>query len=435
MAHVVAAFLRNRGELLLVRRSDAASSYPGRWGGVAGYATGDAADPLADAVREVREETGVAADDLTLVRRGDPVDVDGPEGSFTVHPFLFDCATRSVRPSEELAAVEWVRPPAMLARETVPRLWDAYRAVGPTVETVAADRTHGSAAVSVRALEALRDAAAAAAADDADDGWEGVAAVARALRDARPGMTALATRVNRVMHEAARTPGAVRDRASDAVGTAAGADERAAREAVRVLRGHGDAPAVLTLSRSGTVAAALAALDGPVFVAESRPGGEGREAAASLAADGEREVTLVPDSAVASLLADGAVDAALVGADAVFPDGSVANKVGTRGLALAAAREGVPVYAATARDKVAPGASSTPSGPRSRRPRGWRVRAAVRPDAGRVRDRRHGGRRGRRGGGPRGRRGAPPAGRVGRRRRPRWKGVIRADRLRPSGRP
>ncbi|MFC7070371.1 NUDIX domain-containing protein [Halobaculum lipolyticum] len=354
MAHVVTAFLRNRGEVLLVRRSDTAGTYPGRWGGVSGSVEGDADDPLADARREVREETGIGEEQLTLVRRGDPVAVDDAEGSFTVHPFLFDCATRAATPNAELAATEWVRPPAMLARETVPRLWDAYRAVGPTAETVAADRTHGSAEVSVRALAALRDEAASLA--HTDGSWDDLAATARRLRDARPGMTVLATRVNRVLQEADRTPTAVRDRAAAAVAAAVDADDRAAREAVALLAAHGDDgadPAVVTLSRSGTVAETLERLDGPVFVAESVPGGEGRDVAASLATDG-RAVTLVPDAAVASLLATGRVDAAVVGADAVFPDGSVANKVGTRGLALAAAREGVPVFAVTARDKVAP---------------------------------------------------------------------------------
>jgi len=370
MAHVVTAFLRDRGEVLLVRRGDAVGTYSGRWGGVSGYVEDDTGGPIEDAIREVREETGIPEGDLTLVRRGDAVAVDDAEGAFIVHPFLFDCDARAVEPNEELAAWEWIQPTAMLERETVPRLWDAYRAVGPTVGAVAGDRTHGSAAVSVRALEALRDEAADAALADGgdpaagDDGWKRVADTARALRNARQGMAALATRVNRVMDEAARTPAAVRDRAIRAVDAAADADDRAAREAAAALSDHGDAgesPAVLTLSRSGTVAATLERLDGPVFVAESEPGGEGREVAASLAADrdepaatDDRAVTLLPDSAVASLLADGRVDAALAGADAVFPDGSVANKVGTRGLALSAAREGVPVYAATARDKVVP---------------------------------------------------------------------------------
>ncbi|ESP87271.1 NUDIX domain-containing protein [Candidatus Halobonum tyrrellensis] len=342
--HVVTAFLRDRGEVLLVRRSDAVGTYRGRWGGVSGYVEGDPDDALDDARREVREEAGVETSALTLVRAGETVAVDDEEGSFLVHPFLFDCASREVCRNEELAAHEWVQPTAMPGRRTVPKLWAAYRAVGPTVASVRDDRTHGSAYVSVRALETLRDTAADAAI--AGDPWESVADTARALRDARPGMTALSTRVNRVMSEAYRTPAAVRDRAVAAVETAVEADDRAAGAVRDLLSGT-----VLTLSRSGTVSAALDGHDGAVLVAVSDPGGEGRGVATRLAG-ADREVTLLPDSAVAAALAERDVDAALVGADAVLPDGSVANKVGTRGLALAAAREGVPTYAVTARDKV-----------------------------------------------------------------------------------
>lgn len=341
MADVVTAFLRNRGEVLLVRRSNAVGTYRGRWGGVSGYVEDDTDDPVEDAYREVSEEVGVSREALTLARAGDPVRVDDEEGTFTVRPFLFDCSTREVTLNEELAAREWVPATAMLERETVPKLWAAYRAVGPTVESVRDDDVHGSATVSVRALEVLRDEAAVAAS------WDAVAGTARDLRDARPGMAAVENRVNRAVAEADRRPEAVRDRAIEAIADAVDADDRAAAAASALLDGP-----VLTLSRSGTVAAALADRDGPVLVAESVPGGEGRAVAAELAAESDRAVTLLPDAAVASVLAEREISAALVGADTVLPDGGVVNKVGTRGLALAAANEGIPVYAVAARDKV-----------------------------------------------------------------------------------
>ena len=42
---VVTCFLRHGTEMLLVRRSDAVSSYRGRWGGVSGYAEGTPRGP------------------------------------------------------------------------------------------------------------------------------------------------------------------------------------------------------------------------------------------------------------------------------------------------------------------------------------------------------------------------------------------------------
>jgi len=340
MSHVVTCFLRHRTAILLGRRSDAVGTYTGRWAGVSGYVEGDPADAERDARREIREETGRT--DATLVRAGEPVEVVDGERTWTVHPFLFEVSDREVASNEEIATHEWVSPPAILDRPTVPSLWDAYRAVAPTVETVANDGTHGSAWISVRALEVLRDRAAVAATADA------VAAVARDLRDARPSMAAVATRVNRVMATGERTPAAIRDRASEAAEAALDADEAAA---ARAADRCGDA--VVTLSRSGTVLAALREAEPAVLIGESRPACEGTDVAATLADDGI-DVTLTTDAALASELAARDVDCVLVGADAVLADGSVVNKVGTRSLALAADAEDVPVYVVAAAAKVRP---------------------------------------------------------------------------------
>jgi translation initiation factor 2B subunit (eIF-2B alpha/beta/delta family) len=202
------------------------------------------------------------------------------------------------------------------------------------------DTYDGSAWLSVRALEVLRDRAAVA------DSMDAVAAVARDLRDARPSMAAVANRVNRVMATADRTPSAVRERAERAAEAALDADDAAA-----VLAAERCGESVVTLSRSGTVLTALREAEPSVLLGESRPACEGPDVAATPAEAG-LDVTPTTDAALASELAG--YDAVLVGADAVLADGSVVNKVGTRGLALAAAREGVPVYVVAAADKVRP---------------------------------------------------------------------------------
>ncbi|MFB6195539.1 MAG: NUDIX domain-containing protein [Haloplanus sp.] len=340
MTHVVTAFLRHRTAVLLGRRSDAVGTYVGRWAGVSGYVEGDPADAERDARREIREETGLT--DATLVRDGDPVDVRDGDRTWTVHPFLFTVDTRSITTNEEIDAHEWVAPPAIRDRRTVPGLWRAYEAVAPTVETVETDTTHGSAWLSVRALEVLRDRAAVA------DDYGAVAAVARDLRDARPSMAAVANRVNRVMATADRTPAAVQRRARAAAEDALDADAEAATRAADRC-----GASVVTLSRSGTVRTALERARPAVVIGESRPAREGVDVAAALAETG-LDVTLTTDAALPAELSARDPDAVLVGADAILADGGVVNKVGTRSLALAAAREGVPVYVVAAADKVRP---------------------------------------------------------------------------------
>jgi translation initiation factor 2B subunit (eIF-2B alpha/beta/delta family)/ADP-ribose pyrophosphatase YjhB (NUDIX family) len=346
MAHVVTCFLRNRAEVLLARRSDQVGSYPGLWAGVSGYAEDGPTNAVHDAWRELREET--SAPGATLVRSGTPVEVRDGDMEWTVHPFLFDVPTRDVSPNEELAEVEWVSPTAMLDRETVPGLWDVYMEVAPSVESVASDSRHGSAFLSIRALEILRDRAAVA------PDWDSVAAVARDLRDARPGMAAVANRINRVLFEADRDPDAVHVAAIDALDRALDADDAAARTATEYLDGT-----VVTLSRSGTVISALLLAMPEVLVATSNPGGEGVGVAETLARS-DLDVTLTSDAALAHLLGEGEADVALVGADAILADGSVVNKVGTRSLALAAAREEVPLYVVSARDKIRADESFSP---------------------------------------------------------------------------
>jgi 8-oxo-dGTP diphosphatase len=84
---VVTAFLeRPDGRVLLLRRRDDAGTYAGRWSGVSGYL--EDGDPLAQAVREVEEETGIRASDLDVAAAGRPVTVSDEEGSWLVHPFL-----------------------------------------------------------------------------------------------------------------------------------------------------------------------------------------------------------------------------------------------------------------------------------------------------------------------------------------------------------
>ena len=86
-----------------------------------------------------------------------------------------------------------------------------------------------------------------------------------------------------------------------------------------------------------------------VYADETRPLLQGaRLTAFELAAAG-LDVTVLCDSAAASLMRSGAVQMVVVGADRIAANGDVANKIGTYSVALAAKHHGIPFYVAAPR--------------------------------------------------------------------------------------
>jgi len=106
-----------------------------------------------------------------------------------------------------------------------------------------------------------------------------------------------------------------------------------------VSAGEGTAFAIiLAAHRAGRLAQLL--------VDETRPLLQGARLTAYEAGRAGLPYAVLPDAAAASLLAAGQVDLVLTGADRVAADGSVANKVGTYGLAVLARHHQVPFVVA-----------------------------------------------------------------------------------------
>ena len=133
---VVTCFLLRRSpggdEVLLLRRSQQVGTYRGRWAGVSGYL--EEANPLAQAYREIEEEAGLARDEVTFLRAGEPLVVEDSEADrrWVVHPFLFEVRPDAeVRVDWEHTETRWVRPEDVSAFETVPQLSDALARVYP----------------------------------------------------------------------------------------------------------------------------------------------------------------------------------------------------------------------------------------------------------------------------------------------------------------
>ena len=115
------------------------------------------------------------------------------------------------------------------------------------------------------------------------------------------------------------------------------------------------APArVLTLSYSSTLREVLlnvSDLIAAVHVLESQPGGEGKRFAKDLRTE-QIEATVYPDNKLEFLVKECHVG--IIGADTVFPDGSVLNKTLSRELGQSLSEAGKPFYVLASRWKHSP---------------------------------------------------------------------------------
>jgi ADP-ribose pyrophosphatase YjhB (NUDIX family) len=123
----VSCVLENRGQILLLKRSQAVKTNKGKWSTVSGRVEHrwTAADT---ALEEIRAETGLERRSLGLIRRGRPIYVR-PTGTHLtkVVPFLFRVTRRTIRLNQEHTAAVWVRPEEVATYDTVPRFADLLR--------------------------------------------------------------------------------------------------------------------------------------------------------------------------------------------------------------------------------------------------------------------------------------------------------------------
>jgi len=121
---VVTCFLRNKGKILLLRRSARVGTFQGTWAGVSGYLQGDEIR-LERAITEIREETGF--DDPTLVSTGEPVYARDGDTLFIVQPYIFEVENRDVTLDWEHVEYRWIAPKEIADYKGVPKLAEAMQ--------------------------------------------------------------------------------------------------------------------------------------------------------------------------------------------------------------------------------------------------------------------------------------------------------------------
>ena len=125
MAKVVTCLLENKGEILILRRSEEVGTYRELWGGVAGFVEEDE-DPYKTAIKEIKEEVGIEEKDLLLVKKEDAIKfVDLYEDKlydWVVYPFLFHIKGKDkIQLDWEHTEYRWIKPSELKGYDTVPR--------------------------------------------------------------------------------------------------------------------------------------------------------------------------------------------------------------------------------------------------------------------------------------------------------------------------
>lgn len=217
-------------------------------------------------------------------------------------------------------------------------------------ETLAEDTSSGASEMHASILNSLlsiseQDLSAIPASD-----WEDFSI---GIYKARPSIAPvfnIANTIMLMMEQGNKGAGSLRQTLMESMERERKSAARIAEHASRILKGRW----FMTTSHSSTVAQVLKSMSKNrrlrVSVAESSPGGEGRQFA-KLLADQGMEAEVIYDSTVFARMEH--LDGAIVGADSVTPFGLV-NKVGTRALAEAARVHDLEAYAVCGWSKICP---------------------------------------------------------------------------------
>jgi translation initiation factor 2B subunit (eIF-2B alpha/beta/delta family) len=222
--------------------------------------------------------------------------------------------------------------------------------------TVPGGSAYGRAAAEMIALLATTRPAAGSPLDT------DVRELTRWLVATKPSMTSVRTVVGLAEQWLTANPEAVSEGLAEGLADEMYRFVRASEEAIIAIGGYAedlvpDGATVLYHSYSGSLLELLSVAASrrtalTVAFTESRPYRESRRIAAALADTG---VDLVAYSDAAMAVAAAQTDLVVVGADALFVDGSFANKVGSLPLALSCHDAGTPMHVVTELSKLYPG--------------------------------------------------------------------------------
>ena len=118
--------MNNEGKILILKRSNKVSTYRELWAGISGYVE-ENEEPYETAIKEIREETGIDKQYITLIKRVGPVELidiyDGIKYNWKIFIFLFKFEKKDkIDIDWEHSEYRWIPPSEIRKFDTVPRL-------------------------------------------------------------------------------------------------------------------------------------------------------------------------------------------------------------------------------------------------------------------------------------------------------------------------
>ena len=388
---VVSVFILRTSEngckqVALFRRCDTMPSFPSHYAAVSGSIESSDASPLDAAARELDEETTICSETLgasssnggvgkdrlrTILRQGLHVDVPmSRSGVIRVYPFAFELPRGvedfDMRGTEHdkmtfMRIDEFMESDArfvpMLKRAFHHAFCGSFIDLPIPIREWEGDRVNGAAhlaRLAVSLANSHHDTPICIGKHDTISAALSIAMLRPSMVPIVNAMVAFDTHARREGPEAARI--ATLSSLDSEVKASVDLAVRNVLSYIEKMRSDSPAQIVLgTFSRSSTLKSILSqVLDAvgqspvplTVLCSQSSPGEEGE-----LMANDVAGAECVSDRAFLERIESGAIHLVLIGADSITPR-EIANKVGTRNLAEACRRAGVPVYCCTDRSKL-----------------------------------------------------------------------------------
>ena len=367
---VVTSFLQLNDKILVLKRSTKVKTHQQMWGGISGYLE-KGEEPLARALKEIQEETGLSEDNVDIITASEPIGIPDQDIDvlWVIYPYLFNTQKQEIKIDWEHTEHKWIQPEELSDLVTVPALAETLQMVLPTpikelttskeviekVKLIEIDKKHGASWLANEAIEVIVQASSIDDHGNLDNYLNRIKALAELLMNLRPSIGAINNQVGdllfRIVEKSKETSNI--DDVRIFINKEKKNYDRITEKnpkliAENVLKLIPNNARILTHSYSSTVIDSLilahkSEKNIQIFVAESRPLFEGRNTAKKLSEHGI-PTTLVTDAAAGFFA--GKVDMVLVGADSLLTNGEVINKAGTYPIVLAASYHGIPVYIA-----------------------------------------------------------------------------------------